>query len=445
MSLFVKIRNLYKTVFSFVTRDVWHVGTDTLSKRKAFWLRMLKVFLITLKEFNKGRVNLQASSLTFYLLMSIVPIAAMIFAVSKGFGIDSQLVTYLNETFPGRHEIVDYILSFAESTIKNARGGLLAGVGLAVLLWSSMNMFVQIEHAFNAIWEANRPRSWSRRFADYLSLMLMAPVLLILSSSLTVTFRYYFDAATESVPLLGTLAPLVYSLVPYILIWILFTLLYKMMPNVKVKFMPALIAGIIVGSAFQIVEQIYISSQVSISKYNAIYGSLAAIPLFLLCAKIGWQIVLFGAELSFAYQNIDNYELEMDSENVSHYNKVLLSLYVMTKVVKNFEEGNPPKSVSSLSAELGLSVRAVNMVVEKLKECGLLVEAGASSEKESACMPALDIHKITVSMALDKLETSGAGMIVGNMPSDMKKIAEIMNRMSLQSDESGGNLKLMEI
>jgi membrane protein len=218
-----------------------------------------------------------------------------------------------------------------------------------------------------------------------------------------------------------------------------------MMPNVKVKFMPALVAGIIAGSAFQIVEQIYISSQVSISKYNAIYGSLAAIPLFLLCAKIGWQIVLFGAELSFAYQNIDNYELEMDSENVSHHNKVLLSLYVMTKVVKNFEEGNPPKSVSSLSAELGLSVRAVNMVVEKLKECGLLVEAGASNEKESACMPALDIHKITVSMALNKIETSGAGMIVGNMPADMKKIADIMNRISLQSDESGGNLKLMEI
>ncbi|MDR2563127.1 MAG: YihY family inner membrane protein [Prevotellaceae bacterium] len=442
--MIIRIKNLYKKVFSFITHDVWHVGVDTLSKREAFWVRQLKVFLITLKEFNKGKVNQQASSLTFYLLMSIVPIAAMIFAVSKGFGIDEQIVVWLNETFPNQQEIVDYVLNFAESTIKNARGGWLAGIGLAVLLWSSLNMFVQIEHAFNAIWEANRPRSWSRRFADYLSLMLLSPVLLILSSSVTVTFKYYLAAATESVPFLGTIAPFVYSLIPYILIWILFTLLYMVMPNVKVKFMPALIAGIIAGTAFQAVEQIYISSQVGISKYNAIYGSLAALPLFLLCAKIGWQIVLFGAELSFAYQNIDNYELEMNSEKVSHYNKVLLSMYVMTKIVKNFEEGKPPRNVSSLSEELKLSVRAVNMVIEKLQECGLLIEAGAPGERESAYMPALDIHKITVSMVLDRLETAGEGTIVGSIPPDMKKIADVLAQMSSQFGQSGGTFKVMD-
>ena len=200
--------------------------------------------------------------------------------------------------------------------------------------------------------------------------MLIAPILLFFVSSFTVSIKYYVD----SIPFINNIAPFIYKLIPFILMWFLFAVLYIVMPNIKVKFMSAFLAGVIAGTIFQFLEQFYFYSQVSISKYNAIYGSLAAIPLFLIWAKLSWQIVLFGAELSFAYQNIDNYELEMDTDTVSHNNKRILALCVMQYIAKNLQKGNPPMTALQIAEELRVSVRMVRMVTDALIDCGILVE-----------------------------------------------------------------------
>ena len=443
--MFKKIFEFYSKAVTFITRDIWRAGTANRTGGKAFWTKQLKIFLVSLKEFDKNNVNVQASSLTFYLMMTIVPIVAMVFAISKGFGIDEQLIDRLNETFPNQHDVVNTVLEFADSTIKNARGGLLAGIGFIVMLWSSMNMIVQIEECFNAIWKAKSRRSWSRRFADYLSVMLVVPVLLFLSTSLTVTFKYYLSSVTDEIPVLREITPLIFNLIPYMLVWILFVVLYMVMPNVKVRFAPALIAGIIAGTAFQLVEQFYFYSQISISKYNAIYGSLAAIPLFLLFAKISWQIVLFGAELSFAYQNIENYDLEIDSETLSNRNKVVLSLYVMECIVKNFAVGRPPKNSSQLASDLGLSIRAVNVAVSDLIRCGMLSEVRAVDDREYAYQPSMDIHRITIGSVLENLDNSGEGAITQQILPDMERIYAILQKVTKNFDENDGKLTFLEI
>jgi membrane protein len=440
-----KTTDFFIRIFLFITHDIWRLNIGILSKRKAFWVRQLKVILITVREFNNGKVNLQASSLSFYLLMSIVPIVAIVFAVSSGFGIENYLRQWLTETFPDQHEVVNKLLLFAESALKNARGGWITGVGIGVLLWSSLSMFVRIEEALNAIWQAKRHRSWARRFSDYLSTMLIAPILLILSNSITVTLQFYFDSAIEHIPFLGTIRPAIINFLPVLLVWIIFTLLYVVMPNVKVRLVPALIAAVIAGTAFYCIEQIYIYSQVSISKYNAIYGSLAAIPLFLLCARTGWQIVLFGAELSFAYQNIDSYEYEMmERENVNHINFTILSIYVLKNIADVFESGAPPKLVSKLSEELGLSIRSLNVIIKALINCGLILEVN-TAHKDDAYVPAMDINKITLNLVLSKLENMGGNITMEKTHTDFERISNLVENIYNHADKEIAELKIIDI
>ncbi|MDR1897483.1 MAG: YihY/virulence factor BrkB family protein [Prevotellaceae bacterium] len=423
-------KEIFYKIFLFVTHDVWHLNVNVLSKRKAFWIRQLKVLLITIREFTNGKVTVQASSLSFYLLLSIVPIAALVFAVSAGFGIDGQIGKWLTEIFPDQQDVVTKLLELAESAIDNARGGWITGVGIMILLWSSMSMFVRVEEALNEIWQAKVNRSWTRRFADYMSIMLIAPVLLILSNSITVTFRFYLNSVTEQIPFLGTITPWLFTvLVPLILIWILFTFIYMVMPNVKVKFMPALISALIAGTVFYLVEQLYLFSQVTISKYNAIYGSLAAIPLFLLCAKFAWQIVLLGAELSFAYQNIDNYDHKsLDRGNISYRNFTIFAVYVLKNIIMTFKAGEAPKPVSKLSEELGLSVRSLNIVIEALCSCGLTLPV-STENKDNAYVPSMDINRITLEMVLNKISTSGSVMTLDKPNPDMNKITQLIDNI----------------
>jgi membrane protein len=418
---------------------------NVLSRRKAFWIRQLKVLLIALRELNNDRIAVQASSLSFYLLLSIVPIAAFIFAVSSGFGIEVQLKNWLGETFPDQQDVVSQILQFADSALNNAHGGWIAGIGIVMLLWSSLSMFVRIEEALNSIWQSHS-RTWKRRFADYLSFMLVAPVLLILSNSITVTFRYYLNAVTEFLPFVGTVTPALFTILPVILIWILFALIYIVMPNVRVHVVPALFSAIIAGTTFYFVEQLYIYSQVSISKYSAIYGSMAAIPLFLLCARFGWQILLFGAELSFAYQNIDIYELDtLERKHICHYNFSILSILVLKKISDLFKTGDAPKPVSKLSEELGISVRSLNLVIEALLDCGLIVEVNSSNHRDSAYMPAMDVHKITAGMALNRLEHQGKTVKIDKPDSDeLLRITALVKNVYKHSDIEN-ELKIIDL
>ncbi|MDR1340047.1 MAG: YihY/virulence factor BrkB family protein [Prevotellaceae bacterium] len=437
--------DLFTKIFSFVTHDIWHLNIDVLSKRKAFWVKQLKVLIVAFREFNNGKVNMQASSLSFYLLMSIVPIVAIVFAVSSGFGIEEYLRNWLTATFPDQNEVVNKLLTYAASALQNARGSWITGVGIGVLLWSSLSMFVRIEEALNAIWQAKLHRSWARRFSDYMSIMLIAPVLLILSNSMTVAFQFYFDSAVEEMPFLGTIRPVMFNFLPVLLVWTIFTLLYVVMPNVKVRFVPALISAIIAGTIFYWVEQIYIYSQVSISKYNAIYGSLAAIPLFLFCAKLGWQIVLFGAELSFTYQNIESYEDEFKEQgSINHLNFTILSIYVLKNITDVFKSGEPPRLVSRLSEELGLSTRSLNIIIKALTKCGLILEVN-TAHKDDAYVPAMDINRITLRLVLKKLETLGGNIPLKKTHADVERISNLVEDIYNHTDKDIVELRIIDI
>ena len=343
-----KSEKLIQKAADFMKHDIWRIRRTKLSPGKSFILNLVRVLLLSIRGFDEDKCQLRASALTFYSLVSIVPVAAMAFGIAKGFGFEKILEEQLRNKLAGHEDILANIIQFSHALLANTQGGLIAGIGLVVLFWAVLKVLGQIEYSFNDIWGIKEKRTFGRMFGDYLSLMLICPVILILSGGVTVFVTTQVNLIMEKFTILGSFSPIIFfllKLLPYTLLWGLFTFLYIFMPNTKVKLSAGLIAGIIAGTTFQIVQWVYITFQIGVVQYNAIYGSFAALPLFLAWIQLSWLIVLYGAELSFAYQNVDTYEFEPDALQASHRLKTLLSLQITHHLIQNFiRERNPDRT-----------------------------------------------------------------------------------------------------
>ncbi|MBN1364799.1 MAG: YihY/virulence factor BrkB family protein, partial [Syntrophaceae bacterium] len=347
---------------------------------------------------------------TFYSLVSIVPIAAMAFGIAKGFGFERVLETQLRTKLAGHEQILTNVIKFSHSLLENTKGGLIAGVGLFVLFWAVIKMLGQIEYSFNNIWGIKEKRTIGRMFGDYLSLILICPVILILSSGVNVFITTQVTMIMEKFTILGSFSSLIFfvlKLLPYTLMWMLFTFLYIFMPNTKVRFSAGLLAGIITGTIFQIVQWVYITFQVGVVKYNAIYGSFAALPLFLAWLQLSWLIVLYGAEVSFAYQNVDTYEFEPDALQSSRRLRTLLSLQVTGRLIKNFVRGEKPMCPTEISNELGIPIRFVKEILFDLVKSNILSTVQIEGNGDFGYQPAIDINVLKIQYVIDALEKRG--------------------------------------
>ncbi len=397
----------------FITRGIWSMRLDDVSKKKSFLFRFIRIILLAFRGFKEDFVGLRASALTYYSLMSIVPILAMGFGVAKGFGFDKYLERQIIENFKGQEEVLNQAISFANSLLERTGGGLIAGIGVVILFWSVMNVFSNIEISFNAIWQIDRGRSITRKFSDYLSLMLVAPVLMIAASSANVYLSTQLNSISQQIELIGYISPYImflFKLIPYVIIWLLFSVIYIVMPNTKVSIVAGIIAGIIAGSAFQVTQWFYIDFQIGVSKYNAIYGSFAALPLFLIWMRISWLIVLFGAELSFAYQNVQMYEFESETDNISHRSRRVLSILILNRIIKRFTAGEEPLTATELAIDLKLPVRMVRSLLNNLIKCRIVSETYTDDPKSRGFQPAQYIDKFTIAYVIDQLDNMGASL-----------------------------------
>lgn len=408
------IAKIYPKVVDFIRHDVWRIRRTNLPPGKSFFLTLLRVLILSIRGFDEDKCQLRASALTFFSLISIVPVAAMAFGVAKGFGFEKMLELQLRGKLAGHEEILDNIIKFSHSLLESTRGGLLAGIGLIVLFWAVIKMLGQIEDSLNDIWGIKEQRSWGRKFADYLSLMLICPVVIILSSSVTVLVVTQVTLILEKISILGTFSTIVFfllKLLPYTFLWGLFTFLYVFIPNTKVRFTSALLAGIITGTIFQVVQWGYITFQIGTARYNAIYGSFAAFPLFLVWLQMSWLIVLYGAELSFALQNVDTYEFEPDALQASRRLKTLVSLQIAQRLIKNFSQGEAPLTARQISHELEIPIRLVNDVLFELTQSNILSATDSGTEGELGFQPARDINALKIQHVVDALELRGIDTI----------------------------------
>ncbi len=434
----------------FITTDIWRMRLEDLPFGKSFLIKQLRIVILTLRGFDEDKCFFRASSLTFYTLLSIVPVVAMLFGVAKGFGFERMLKKEIFERFPGgaQQEVLTKVIEFAESMLEATKGGLIAGIGLVVLFWSVIKVLGHIETSLNDIWEIKENRTWGRKFSDYLAVMLISPTLIIVSSSATVFITSQITQLTNQIKLLGMISPLIFlsfKLIPYLLIWILFSVIYVLMPNTKVKLKSGIVAGIIAGTIFQIVQWVYISFQVGTARYNAIYGSFAALPLFLMWVQISWWVVLFGAELSFANQNVATYEYEPDSSKVSHAFKKLLTLQVAHLLVGNFSRCEPPPTDSQISMRLEMPIRLLHQILYDLVESGLFIETRSTDDNTFGYQPACDINKLTIKSILEAIEHHGTDRIHVAQTKELTVLSDSIKKFSEEMENSPANKLLKDI
>lgn len=428
--------------------DVWQTPLHDKSKRYSFLIRQIRIILVAFKGFMDNRVSLRASALTFYTLLSMVPIAAMGFGVAAGFGFDRKLEEFIVANFKGQEEVMNWIINMSYDVLEGVEGGLLAGIGLIVLIWSVMQVLTNIENSFNAIWEVKKARSFVRKLSDYLAIMLIAPLLIIISSSVSVYISTRLESVAQNVEVIQNVSPYLESafrLLPYTLVWLLFTIIYMIMPNTKVNFKYALIAGIIAGTIFQVTQWGYIHFQIGVSTYSAFYGTFAALPLFLAWLQISWLIVLLGAEISFAYQNVKKYEFEAGSLNISNHDKRLISLFLMRNIIKNFQEGNEPLTSTELSRELGIPMRLVRDMLFTLVKSNLLNETVTESPRENGYQPAIDVNLINIKFVLDRIDAVGTDKITVNESEPWLRLASVHEELLNSMKTSSHNVLLKDI
>lgn len=437
-------------MIDFITVDVWRVRLEELPFGKSFLIKQLRIILLALRGFDEDKCFFRASSLTFNTLLSIVPVAAILFGIAKGFGFETLLRRELLEKFPGhaQQEVLTKVIDFAESMLETTKGGLIAGIGMVILLWSVIKVLSNIEASLNEIWDIKKSRSWGRKFSDYLSVMLLSPVIFLVSSSATVFVTTQITELTNEIRLLGIISPLIFlsfKLIPYLLIWILFTVIYVLMPNTKVNLKAGLTAGVIAGTIFQLVQWAYISFQVGATKYNAIYGSFAALPLFLMWVQISWWVVLFGAELSFANQNVNTYEYEPDAKSISAAFKKVLTLQITHLLVKNFAGGDPPLTDSEISSRLKIPIRLVHNILYDLIQSRVVSETRTDEDEELGYQPARDISTLTIEYVVNAIEQNGTDSIPVARTEEFEKLSHAIEKFREEMEASPANKLLKEI
>jgi len=413
--------------------EIWHTPLSELSKRRTFLIRQLRIIVIAARGFLNDKVQLRASALTFYTLISIIPVVAIGLAIAKGFGLDQNLIAIITRTkeFETYSEMLTPLLERAKLTIQGTQGEYIAGVGIIILFWSVISLLSQIENSFNHIWQVSSSRPWYRKFTDYLTIMLVAPIFIILSSSITFIISKNLNEFLNQASILSYFKPVISSLVrftPYLLTWIVLTLLFIVMPNAKVKFVPALLSGIIAGTFLKLLQWLYMDLQFGITKLNFIYGGLAAIPLFIIFLQTAWIIILLGAELSFANQNVSRYEFESEALNISHFQKRALILMILHMIIRNFSAGERPISAEKISRSLKIPVRLARDILDDLSGASLVSVIHENEQKERLYQPAMDINKLTVSYVLSRLDRKGVARRMVVKSKEYDKVIAILEK-----------------
>lgn len=295
---------------NFFRDDIWELELEELSRAKARFIKYLKVMLITIKTFSNERIGFQAVALSFFSTMSVVPFVAIIFAITNGFGLADSLRDLLYQYFDNSHQTIEAILGFADNIINTAQSSTMGLVSALLFVWIVVWMMMNVERVFNNVWRVPKSRKLIRRLSVIFGMLFVSPFIVFVFFGGTVVYSHalsYLGLDVES-----------FTIVKTVVTWVLFaavaaltfSAMYKFIPNADVKYKEALRAAIPAGTAFAIVNYLYLETQVMVTRLNGIFGAFAAVPLFMVWINIGWFIILIGAELSYAFQHVDNYNID---------------------------------------------------------------------------------------------------------------------------------------
>jgi membrane protein len=438
-------------IIHFIDIGIWEIRLKELHPIKAFFVKYLRILLLAAQGFFRDHCQKTASVLTYYSLLNVVPVVAVAFAISKGFGLEKMIekqILQMAEKANWQADITSQILAFSHNLLDQAKGGLIAGVGVVLLLWTVISILGKIEESLNDIWEVKKSRTLVRKFSDYIAMMVFAPVLMIIASSATVLVASQVKVIVQKIAFLGVFSSVIFfllNLLPYVSIWILLTMLYLVMPNTRIPLRSAIVGGIFAGTITQVVQWLYIKFQIGAASYGAIYGSFAALPLFLGMLQMSWMIVLFGAEISHANGHYETFGFQPDYSRASFSSKRLLTLKIFHLVTKKFSQGEKALNAIQIAELLEIPVRFVRQLLQELIDVGLVVETTSGTKNEVTFQPARTIENLTVKEVLDAYERRGFPYDTVSRSDQEEDLSGYLRNLSEVVEKAPGNVLIKEI
>ena len=404
-----KLRIKVTDAVNFLSYDIWRLNPENFSNKRNVFYNTLKTIMLTVRNIQEQNIAASSRSLTYRTILSLVPLLAVLFAIARGFGFENIVQSEFFRYMGAENDTLKMVVDFINNSLEHAKGGVFTGVGIGLLLYTVILLFSDIENNFNRIWQVGRGRAIQRRVIDYFAIVLLLPIFMLLNSGLNIMISSstaYFDTFSY---ILNPLVTQLLNILPYLLIIFVLTLLYKLVPNTKVKFGNALIGGVVAGTAFQIFQMFYLNGQLWITKYNAIYGTFAAIPLLLLWLQLSWFIILIGAELTYSAQNVRKFSFDKETKNISRRYKDFFTLMIASVIVQRFAEELPPLTADQLSEKCKVPLRLTNIIINDLQEVQIISPTPVANDpKLMAYQPAIDINLITVNLLMTKIDSKGS-------------------------------------
>ena len=394
-----------KQIVQYFQKDIWMSRKGKLPRPLSILENILKTFILALKAFVDARITSRASALSFSSLLAIVPLAAVVFGVARGFGFSKYIEDWFLDMLSTQPQVAETIIGFVNSYLVNVKSGVILGFGIVVMLYTTIMLISNIEDTFNDIWHVRDSRGWMSTIIDYVAFIVLLPFALILISGINIFISSTYSNLNEYV---APIVKLALTIAPFFVISIMFIVIYKVMPNTKVRFASVVWPGILAGVAMQILQLVYIHLQLWASSYNAIYGSFAALPLFMLWVQFSWIICLFGVHLCYTNQNMERLMPVSYNEDISHQYRMRLSAMLLSAICKRFEKGEKPYTPLKLMRATGIPTHIVADLLKGMEKAGLIVDVtGGNRDLVPAYMPAMDIAGISVGVLIDRLESLG--------------------------------------
>ena len=419
----------------YCIHDVWD------DSRSVWSVKTVKIINLSIRSYLDRDLQMRSCALTYNTVLAVVPALAMLFAIARGFGFQNLLQSELFRYFPAQRQALETALTYVDNYLAQASQGIFIGIGLIFLLWTLISLMSNVEDTFNHVWGVNTKRSLQRKFTDYTALFLLLPLLMVCSAGITI----FMSDAVQRVFADNALSPLVHRLLaftPTVISWIIFTAAYYMVPNTKVRFKGALFAGVLCGTLFQVVQWLFVSGQLYVSKYNAIYGSFAFLPLLLVWLQLSWLITLSGVVLTYAWQNFDSFAYRDKAEKISQSYSNRLAIAVLSQAVKRFKQKKGLLTRCGVIHDFDIPSQLADQLLGNLLQAGLLNQVNRENEEEIAFQPAFDPDDFTVKDTANRLSQLGNSDFI---PKADARFAKIWSAIQDSQEQKTDDILLLDL
>lgn len=411
--------------------------------RQKMSVRIVKTINLSVNSFLDRGLQIKSMALTYSTVLALVPAIALLVAIGRGFGLQNSLMNELYYFFPSQHRAISTALKFVDSYLTEATQGVFVGVGLIVLLWTVVSLLSSIEDAFNSIWDVKAERPFYQKITDYIAICLIIPILMIVSSGVSI-FMSTMIQDNLTLPFLTPFLNIALETVPFLLAALAFSLSFFFIPNTKVEFKYAAIAGSICAIAFQVLQMLFLNGQIYVSKYNAIYGSFAFLPLLLIWLQFSWMLLLAGCVLTYSLQNVFTFNFMGNADQISQRSWHAISLITMCVISQRFLAQESPLSPPDIASKYNLPIRILNRVIIKLREAKL-VYLVKLNQNQTGISPAIEIDNLSLGRFFEIYDNTGEENLIPDFEEIYKDMLAVLRPLALKSYRDYDSILIKDI